>query len=45
MTAHDGYRVLFSLPELDPAFSDTRAMVADREDGAALAAQQVRCGW
>ena len=40
MTAHDGYRVLFSLPELDPAFGDGRALVADRMDGAPLAAQQ-----
>jgi len=36
VTAHDGYRALFSLPELDPAFNDTRALVADRMDGEAL---------
>jgi hypothetical protein len=36
ITAHDGYRVLFSLPELDAAFSDSRALLADRMDGAAL---------
>jgi len=40
MSAHDGYRVLFSLPELDPAFGDGRALIADRVDGAPLAAQQ-----
>lgn len=32
-TAHDGYRAGFSLPELDPPFSETRAIVADRMDG------------
>jgi DMSO/TMAO reductase YedYZ molybdopterin-dependent catalytic subunit len=36
VTAHDGYRVLFSLPELDPAFSDGRALLADRMDGQPL---------
>lgn len=40
MSAHDGYRVVFSLPELDPAFSDGRALVADRMDGAPLSLQQ-----
>ena len=40
MTAHDGYRVLFSLPELDPAFTDTHAFLADRMDGAPLPLQQ-----
>lgn len=39
MTAHDGYRVLFSLPELDPAFNDTHVLVADRMDGAVLGPQ------
>ena len=38
VTAHDGYRALFSLPELDPAFSDSRALVADRMDGQPLSA-------
>lgn len=33
VTAHDGYRAVFSLPELDPAFSDSRALLADRMDG------------
>jgi DMSO/TMAO reductase YedYZ molybdopterin-dependent catalytic subunit len=36
VTAHDGYRVLFSLPELDPAFSDGRVLLADRMDGQPL---------
>jgi len=35
-TAHDGYRVLFALPEFDPAFTEARAMVADRLDGKPL---------
>jgi hypothetical protein len=34
--ASDGYRVIFSLPELDPAFTDGPVLVADRRDGAAL---------
>jgi DMSO/TMAO reductase YedYZ molybdopterin-dependent catalytic subunit len=38
VTAHDGYRVVFSLPELDPAFSDGRALLADRMDGQPLSA-------
>jgi len=40
MTAHDGYRVLFSLPELDPAFTDTQAIVADRVDGKPLGGRE-----
>lgn len=36
ITAHDGYRAVFSLPELDPAFTDTQAVLADRMDGADL---------
>jgi len=36
VSAHDGYRAVFSLPELDPAFTDTRALVADRMDGQPL---------
>jgi hypothetical protein len=38
VTAHDGYRAVFSLPELDPAFTDARALVADRMDGQPLSA-------
>jgi DMSO/TMAO reductase YedYZ molybdopterin-dependent catalytic subunit len=33
ITAHDGYRAVFSLPEFDPAFDDTEALLADRMDG------------
>jgi hypothetical protein len=32
----DGYRVLFSLAELDPGFEDSGVIVADRLDGAAM---------
>lgn len=38
VSAHDGYRAIFSLPELDPAFTDGRALVADRMDGQPLSA-------
>ena len=31
--AADGYRVVFALPELDPAFSDRVFLLADRRDG------------
>jgi hypothetical protein len=31
--AADGYRVLFALPELDPAFTDRVIILADRADG------------
>ncbi|HEX6037070.1 molybdopterin-dependent oxidoreductase [Longimicrobium sp.] len=34
--ASDGYRVIFSLPELDPAFTDAVVLVADHRDGAVL---------
>ncbi len=32
----DGYRALFSLAELDPAFEDSGVIVADRMDGALM---------
>lgn len=35
----DGYRVVFSLAELDPGTSDSEAMVADTVDGAPLDAK------
>jgi DMSO/TMAO reductase YedYZ molybdopterin-dependent catalytic subunit len=38
VSAHDGYRALFSLPELDPAFTDSRALLADKMDGQPLSA-------
>lgn len=38
--AADGYRAVFALPELDPAFTDKVVILADRRDGAALSAQE-----
>lgn len=35
-TASDGYRVLFSLGELDPSFMDSNVLVADTLNGAPL---------
>jgi hypothetical protein len=40
VTAHDGYRVLFSLPELDPAFTNSQAILADRVDGKPLTGRE-----
>jgi len=34
--AADGYRAVFALPELDPAFTDRVILLADRSDGHAL---------
>jgi hypothetical protein len=34
--AADGYRVVFALPELDPAFTDRVILLADRVDGRPL---------
>jgi len=39
VSAHDGYRAVFSLAEFDPAFMDTRALIADRMDGQPLSAR------
>ena len=39
-TATDGYRVVFSLAELDPEFSGSEIMVADRTNGQPLLADQ-----
>lgn len=39
-TATDGYRALFSLAELDPAFTGSQIMVADRVDGKPLFSYQ-----
>ena len=36
--AADGYRTVFALPELDPAFTDAIVLLADRRDGQPLAA-------
>ncbi len=38
--ARDGYRVVFALPEFDPAFTAARALVADRLDGNPLFEQE-----
>jgi DMSO/TMAO reductase YedYZ molybdopterin-dependent catalytic subunit len=38
--AGDGYRVIFSLAELDPDFLDSEILVADTMDGAAIGADQ-----
>lgn len=35
--ASDGYRVVFSLPDLDPEFSGRVVLLADRRDGESLA--------
>jgi hypothetical protein len=39
-SARDGYQVVFSLAELDPAFSNSRVIVADTVDGKPLFAYQ-----
>jgi hypothetical protein len=36
VSAHDGYRTVFALPEFDPAFTDNRAILADKMDGQPL---------
>ena len=38
--ASDGYRVVFSLAELDPEFSNTQVIVAESVDGQALGAKE-----
>jgi hypothetical protein len=37
--AADGYRVVFALPEIDPAMTDNIILLADRRDGQALDAK------
>jgi DMSO/TMAO reductase YedYZ molybdopterin-dependent catalytic subunit len=39
-SAADGYRAIFALPELDPAFTDAVILVADRRDGQPLGAEE-----
>ena len=34
--AHDGYQVVFTLAELDPAFADEHILIADKRDGKPL---------
>ena len=38
-TGSDGYRVVFSLAELDPGMRTTKTIVADKEDGKPLSAK------
>jgi hypothetical protein len=38
--ASDGYRVLFALPELDPAFSDKRVYLVTKRDGKPLSEKE-----
>jgi DMSO/TMAO reductase YedYZ molybdopterin-dependent catalytic subunit len=38
--AADGYKALFALPELDPAFTDRTILLADHCDGKPLAARE-----
>jgi hypothetical protein len=40
--ASDGYRVVFALPELDPAFTDKIILLADRRDGKPLSGEEGR---
>jgi hypothetical protein len=36
VTASDGYRAVFALPELDPGFTDRLVLIADHRDGKSL---------
>jgi DMSO/TMAO reductase YedYZ molybdopterin-dependent catalytic subunit len=38
--AADGYRVVFALPELDPAYSDRVVLLADRRDAQPLSEKE-----
>jgi DMSO/TMAO reductase YedYZ molybdopterin-dependent catalytic subunit len=38
--AADGYRAVYALPELDPAYTDKVVMLVDRRDGKALDAKE-----
>jgi hypothetical protein len=38
--AADGYRVVFALPELDPAYTDKVVLLADRRDGQPLSEKE-----
>lgn len=40
VAAADGYRAVFALPELDPAFTDKVVILADHRDGEALSAHE-----
>jgi DMSO/TMAO reductase YedYZ molybdopterin-dependent catalytic subunit len=38
--AADGYRAVFALPELDPAYTDKTILLADKRDGKAMDAKE-----
>jgi hypothetical protein len=38
--ASDGYRAVYALPELDPAYTDKVIMLVDKRDGKALDAKE-----
>jgi DMSO/TMAO reductase YedYZ molybdopterin-dependent catalytic subunit len=38
--ASDGYRAVFALPEVDPAFTDRAVLLADRREGKLLAGNE-----
>lgn len=40
--AADGYKAVFALPELDPAFTDRVILLADKRDGKLLAGEEGR---
>jgi len=40
VVAADGYKVLFALPELDPAFAAREIILADKRDGKSLDAKE-----
>jgi hypothetical protein len=40
VSASDGYRVVFGLPEFDPDFTERVILLADRRDGRALSASE-----
>lgn len=40
VAAADGYRAVFALPELDPGFSATTVLLADRRDGQPLGPEE-----
>ena len=43
--ASDGYEVVFSLPEIDPEFSEKIILLAYEVDGKPLAATKAHSGW
>lgn len=41
VTASDGYQVVFSLPEIDPAFGGQPVLLADKRNGVSLPAKEL----